>query len=113
MRSKLTQEACLLTVLLVLSVLGSPKQAKATTEEADLLYRDAVEKIGTVSAEASIEAFENVLKADRKFAPAYYEMAKLRISLHTIRDRYRAEKALADPTQRHVKGKAVLVPAAR
>ena len=45
-----------------------------------------------VPAKASIDAFKNVLKADRKFAPAHYELAKLHMSLHTIRDRYRAEK---------------------
>ena len=61
MRSNLNKRASFLAALLALSVIGGPKQAIASsTEEADLLYRAAVEEIGTVSVEASIEALKSL-----------------------------------------------------
>ncbi len=67
---------------------GTPKQI------ADTIYESALEQVGSVSAEASIEAFHDVLKADRDFAPAHYEIAKLYMSLDTPMDRQSARNAL-------------------
>ncbi len=61
---------------------------------AERLYETAMEQAGGVSAKESINAFQRVLKADRDYAPAHYEIAKLYMSLDTPMDRDRAMKAV-------------------
>lgn len=60
----------------------------------DSLYREAVARVGQVQPKASIEAFEQVLKRDWKFAPAHYEIAKLYMELNTPLTRQSARRAL-------------------
>ncbi|MCY3766471.1 MAG: GWxTD domain-containing protein [Gemmatimonadetes bacterium] len=60
----------------------------------DSLYRETLAKVGKVPPEASIEAFERVLKFNWKFAPAHHEIAKRYIELNTPLTRQSARKAL-------------------
>ena len=60
----------------------------------EMLYETALKLVGSVDVEESLEAFREVLKADRDFAPAHYEIAKLYMSLGTPMDRQSARKAL-------------------
>lgn len=61
---------------------------------AETMYRTALEQVGRVTVEESLKAFRDVLKADRDFASAYYEIAKLHMSLDTRLDRESAMKAI-------------------
>ena len=47
---------------------------------ADRIYETAMERIESVTVADSIRAFRRVLKADRNYAPAHYEIAKLYLS---------------------------------
>ncbi len=72
-----------------------PMPLEATTQQyANELYETAVEQVGRVTVEESLKAFRDVLKADRDFAPAHYEIAKLHMSLDTPMDRQSARKSL-------------------
>lgn len=77
-------------------VLLATGDVRADTSDArrDSLYRDALAQVGKVRPEASIEAFEQVLKRDWKFAPAHYEIAKLYMEMNTPLTRQSARKAL-------------------
>ena len=68
--------------------------AGSKPQHADSLYQTAMERVGIVSAKESIKAFRRVLRADRDFAPAHYEIAKLYMSLDTPMDRQSARNAL-------------------
>lgn len=59
-----------------------------------LRYFEALEQVGHVPVEESLKAFREVLKVDRDFAPAHYEIAKLYMSLGTPMDRQSARNAL-------------------
>ena len=56
--------------------------------------RDSDGATRSVTVEESFEAFHSVLNADRDFAPAHYEIAKLYMSLDTPMDRQSAWKAV-------------------
>jgi GWxTD domain-containing protein len=60
----------------------------------DSLFQTALAQAGRVPARESLKAFERVLKVDRNYAPAHYEMAKLYMSLNTVADRQQARYAL-------------------
>ena len=55
-----------------------------------------MERIESVTVADSIRAFRRVLKADRNYAPAHYEIAKLYLSLDTPMDRESAMKAVKE-----------------
>lgn len=61
---------------------------------AETLYESALEQVGSVSVEESVESLRRVLKADPDHAPAHYEMAKLYMSLETPMGRQSARKSL-------------------
>ncbi|MCY3764681.1 MAG: hypothetical protein OXH06_04560 [Gemmatimonadetes bacterium] len=58
--------------------------AAGDAQLAEKLYDAAMEQVGSVASEESIKAFQRVLKADRNYAPAHYEIAKLYMSLDTL-----------------------------
>ena len=58
------------------------------------LYEAALVQVGSVSVEESLEAFRDVLKADREHAPSHYEIARLYMALDTPMDRQSARNAL-------------------
>ncbi len=68
--------------------------AAGVTQVADRLYESALKQVGRVTVEESLKAFREVLKADRDFAPAHYEIAKLYMSLDTPMDRQSARSSL-------------------
>ena len=68
--------------------------AAGDSQLAERLYETAMEQVGSVASEESITAFQRVLKADRNYAPAHYEIAKLYMSLDTPMDRDSAMKAV-------------------
>ena len=70
--------------------------AAGKKQVADGLYETAMEHVGIVTAKESIKAFRRVLRADRDFAPAHYEIAKLYLSLDTPMDRESAMKAVKE-----------------
>ena len=70
--------------------------AAGKKQVADGLYETAMEHVGIVTAKESIKAFRRVLRADRDFAPAHYEIAKLYMSLDTPMDRHSAWKAVKE-----------------
>ena len=70
--------------------------AASTPQVADRLYESALEQVGRVTVEQSLQAFRDVLKADRDYAPAHYEIAKLYLSLGTPMDRESAMKAVKE-----------------
>lgn len=76
-----------------LFILAFVSTAAAQTH-VDSLYQVAVERIGQVSIKESINEFQQVLKVDQKYAPAYHEMAKLYMALDTVNDRQRAKRAI-------------------
>lgn len=60
----------------------------------DSLYAAAFAQIGRVPIASCIRSFEDVLRVDRDFAPAYYQIARLYMRQNTPRGRMRAEKML-------------------
>lgn len=58
----------------------------------DERFRIAVERLGRVTVEESVRAFEDVLAENESYAPAYAEIARLYMALNTPLDRQRAEK---------------------
>ena len=69
-------------VLCLGSYLTAPIAA-ADRQLAERLYETAMEQVGSVTLDESFEAFRSALGADRDFAPAHYEIAKLYMSLDT------------------------------
>ena len=61
---------------------------------ADRLYNTALEQVGSVTVKESLKGFREVLNADRDYAPAHFEIAKLYMSLDTPMDRQSAWKAV-------------------
>ena len=92
-RCRVTLSSIALVVLCPGYHLAIPLSAN-TTQAADRLYETALEQVGRVTVEQSLKAFRDVLKADRDFAPAHYEIAKLYMSLDTPMDRQSARNAL-------------------
>ena len=82
--------------LFSLIVLMAAGVSHAGTKDArrDSLYREALAQVGRVPPEASIKAFEQVLKLYWKFAPAHYEIAKQYMEMNTPLTRQSARNAL-------------------
>ena len=79
----------IVALLVSLEVSAGPDEARR-----DSLYREALMRVGQVHPKASIEAFEQVLKLDWKFAPAHYQIAKHYMEMNTPLTRQSARKAL-------------------
>lgn len=77
-------------------ILGASVEASAAKAEADSLFLAAMGQVGRAPVKESLKAFERVLKADWKYAPAHFEMAKLYMSLNTPEDRQHARYALEE-----------------
>ena len=73
-------------------LLGSGSSRGATT--IDALFQAAVEQVGQVSQKESIKAFEAIISKDKKYAPAYNELAKLHLLDHTVNGRQRAMRMI-------------------
>ena len=63
---------------------------------ADSLYQAAVLDTGQVSVKESLKAFRRVVDADRKYAPAYNQIARLYLKLDNPTDRLRAKYAIKE-----------------
>ena len=79
----------IVTLLATGEVREIPRDARV-----DSLYREALAQVGQVPPKVSINAFEQVLKLDWKFAPGHYQIAKLYINMNTPLTRQSARKAL-------------------
>ena len=90
-RTRLTVVA---SALLCLGFFIMTPIAAGKKQVANMLYETALEQVGRVTAKESLEAFRQVLMADRGHAPAHYEVAKLYMSLDTPMDRQSAWKAV-------------------
>ena len=82
-------------IVLIVTLLATG-EVRADTRDArvDSLYREALAQVDQVPPKVSINAFEQVLKLDWKFAPAHYQIAKLYINMNTPLTRQSARKAL-------------------
>ena len=56
----------------------------------DALFQNAIEQVGVVSHRESIKALEEIISKDKKYAPAYNELAKLHLLDHSVNGRQRA-----------------------
>ena len=65
-----------------------------TKQYADTIYESALEQVGRVTVQKSLEAFREVLKSDPNHAPAHYGTANLYMTLNTPMDRQSARKHL-------------------
>ena len=83
-RTRLTSMAC--AILCLGFFLTRPIAAKVN-QIADRLYERALEQVGRVTFGENLKAFREVLNADRDYAPAHFEIAKLYMSLDTPMDR--------------------------
>ena len=90
------QHAASLWVVVLVCVAVVPARTSASSGMADSLYQAALAQIGNVPAAERIRAFERVVEADRKYAPAYCEMARLYLTLDTPDDRKRAGRAVRE-----------------
>ena len=84
---------CALPVSILLLCLGEAT-GRTPVSKADSLYQAAAAQIGNVPVWESIQALKLALKADRDYAPAYYELAKLYVALDTPEYRARAERRI-------------------
>ena len=83
----------LLFFVIVLLAVGA-LHAGTNDARRDSLYREALSNVDKVPPDVSIEAFEQVLKLNWKFAPAHFEIAKQYMELNTPLTRQSARKAL-------------------
>ena len=60
----------------------------------DTLFQNAMEQVGLVSREKSIQTFEEIISKDRDYAPAYNELAKLHLLDQTVNGRQRAMRRI-------------------
>ncbi len=60
----------------------------------DALFQAAVEQVGKVSQEESIVALEEIISKEKKYAPAYNELAKLHLLDHSVNGRQRAMRRI-------------------
>ena len=68
----------------------------AETTPADSLFEAALSTVGQASLDESIKAFEQVIRTDRKYVPAYGELAKLYMAFKTPKARQDAERAIKE-----------------
>ena len=88
------QKNVLLWALVFSCILVAQARTSASSDLADAHYQAAVEAVGRVSVEESIRAFQDVLKADPKYAPAHHQIARLYMAQQTPNDRLMARSAL-------------------
>ena len=60
----------------------------------DVLLQNAMEQVGLVSREKSIQALEEIISKDRNYAPAYNALANLYLQTNTVNDRQRAAQMI-------------------
>ena len=60
----------------------------------DALFQAAIEQVGKVSHKESIKAFEKIISKEKKYAPAYNELAKLHLLDHSVNGRQRAMRMI-------------------
>ncbi|MCY3684354.1 MAG: GWxTD domain-containing protein [Gemmatimonadetes bacterium] len=60
----------------------------------DALFQNAIEQVGQVSHRESIVALEEIISKDKKYAPAYNELAKLHLLDHSVNSRQRAMRMI-------------------
>ena len=70
-RTRLTSTVC---AVLCLGFCLSAPVAAGDNRLAEGLYETAMEQVGRVSAKESMRAFQRVLRADRDFAPAGFDV---------------------------------------
>ena len=80
----------------ILPVCLNEAAGRTPMSETDSLYQVAVAQARSMPVAERIKGFERVVAADRKYAPAYCEMAKLYLTLDTPEDRKRAERAVRE-----------------
>ena len=80
----------------ILLLCQSEATGRTPVGKADSLYQAALTQVAAAPVAERIEAFEQVLKADREFAPAHCELARLYLRLGTPEDRQRAERAIKE-----------------
>ncbi|MYB58886.1 MAG: hypothetical protein F4X51_21100 [Gemmatimonadetes bacterium] len=64
-------------LIALVCLFGSGLSRSETT--IDTLFQNAMEQVGLVSREKSIQTFEEIISKDRDYAPAYNELAKLHL----------------------------------
>ena len=79
--------------LIALACLLGPGSSKGETT-IDALFQAAVEQVGKVSLEESIVALEEIISKDKKYAPAYNELAKLHLLDHSVNGRQHAMRRI-------------------
>ena len=90
-RTRLTSIA---SALLCLEFCLTAPIAAGKKQVADGLYETAIAHVGSVTVKESLKGFREILKVDRDYAPAHFEIAKLYMSLDTPMDRQSARNAL-------------------
>ena len=79
--------------LIALACLLGPGSSRGETT-IDSLFHMAEQQVGHVSRAESIVAFEEIVSKEKKYAPAYNELAKLHLLDHTINGRQRAMRMI-------------------
>ena len=82
------------TALMAMCLLLGQGQTECSPQSADSLYQVALAQPDSMSVGDRIKAFERVLRADRKYAPAYHDIARLYISRRTPEARLEAKRAI-------------------
>ena len=77
-------------LIALLSLFGSVKSEPSI----DAQFQAAVDRVGAVNREESIEAFEVILSRDSDYAPAYNALANLYLQIKTVNSRQRAMRVL-------------------
>ena len=60
----------------------------------DTLFQNAMGQVGVVSHRESIKALEEIISKDKKYAPAYNELAKLHLLDYSVNGRQRAMRMI-------------------
>ena len=94
LRRRRIRSTSMASVLLCLGFCLAAPIAAGTKQVADGLYETAMAQVGIVTVTESLKGFREVLNADRDYASAHYEIAKLYMSLDTPMDRQSARNAL-------------------
>ena len=79
-------------LIALVCLLGSGLSRGETT--IDAMFQNAMERVDQVSRAESIVALEEIISKDKKYAPAYNELAKLHLLDHTINGRQRAMRMI-------------------
>ena len=79
--------------LIALTCLLSFGSSKGETT-IDALFQAAVEQVGKISREKSIQEFKEIISKDRDYAPVYNELAKLHLLDYSVNGRQRAMRMI-------------------